>query len=132
MRNIKAADATLAKRVEAGKNHYKGFELPGRTLGVIGLGAIGVKVANAARDLGMHVLGYDPNMTVLNAWRLNAGVESVRSLEDLVSRSDFLTVHVPFTEATEGLLNAERLRHAKPEAVVMNFARNGIVDEQAM
>lgn len=131
-RKLEGDDQSIAKEVEAGKKRYKGFELPGRTLGVIGLGAIGVKVANAARELGMNVLGYDPKMTILNAWRLNSGVEPVRSLDELVSRSDFLTVHVPYTEATAGLLNAERLSHAKAEVVVMNFARDGIIDEQAL
>ena len=125
-------DEVIAKEVEAGKKRYKGFELPGRTIGVIGLGAIGVKVANAARDLGMHVLGFDPNMTVLNAWRLHSGVERALSVDDLVSRSDFITVHVPYTEETNRLINADRLRMAKKNVTVLNFARAGIVDEQAM
>jgi D-3-phosphoglycerate dehydrogenase len=132
VRRLDGDDTALAKEVEAGKKRFKGFELPGRTIGVIGLGSVGVKVANAARDLGMRVLGYDPNMTILNAWRLHSGVERALSVDDLVSRSDFITVHVPFNDNTESLINAERLRMAKQDVVVLNFARHGIVDEAAM
>lgn len=131
-RSLEGDDATVAKQVEAGKKKFRGFELPGRTLGVIGLGAIGVKVANAARDLGMRVLGYDPSITVANAWRLNSGVDQALSVDDLVTQSDFITVHVPYNDATRDLISAERLRLARRNLVLMNFAREGIIDLDAV
>ncbi|MBN1378404.1 MAG: phosphoglycerate dehydrogenase [Gammaproteobacteria bacterium] len=132
---VNAAEQTddeLAKAVEAGKKKYAGFELPGRTLGVVGLGAIGVKVANAARALGMRVVGFDPQITVQSAWRLSADIEQAVSIDDLCSRADFITFHVPFTEGTKNLLNAERLALMPNNAVILNFARNGIVDDDAV
>jgi len=125
-------DEAVDRAVEAGKKQFAGFELPGRTLGVIGLGAIGVQVANAALSLGMKVLGYDPAITVGHAWQLSANVEQAPSLDDLFSRSDVLTVHVPLNEGTRGLVNAERLALMKPAPVLLNFARGGIVDERAV
>lgn len=125
-------DEELAKAVEAGKKKYAGFELPGRTLGVVGLGAIGVKVANAARALGMRVIGFDPQITVQSAWRLSADIEQAASLDDLFSRSDFITFHVPYSEGTKNLLNAERLALMPDNAVILNFARGGIVDDDAV
>ncbi|MBV8063668.1 MAG: 3-phosphoglycerate dehydrogenase, partial [Nevskia sp.] len=120
------------KLVEDGKKNYVGFELPGRSLGVIGLGAIGVKVANAALDLGMQVWGFDPAMTVHNAWQLNSGVRQALSVDDLVSKSQFISVHVPLLDATRKLINAERLKLMKKPGVVLNFARAEIVDEDAV
>ena len=125
-------EASLHKQVEAGKKRFVGFELPGRTLGVIGLGAIGVRVANAALDMGMTVYGYDPAMTVQNAWQLNAGVRRALSVEALLSRSQFVTLHVPLLDATRKLINAERLRMMHKDAVLLNFARPEIVDEDAV
>jgi D-3-phosphoglycerate dehydrogenase / 2-oxoglutarate reductase len=125
-------DEAVDRAVEAGKKQFAGFELPGRTLGVIGLGAIGVQVANAALALGMRVLGYDPAITVGHAWQLSANVEQAASLEDLFSRSDVLTVHVPLNEGTRGLVNAGRLALMRPAPVLLNFARGGIVDERAV
>ncbi|GAA1144565.1 phosphoglycerate dehydrogenase [Ornithinicoccus hortensis] len=125
-------DAEINTAVEAGKKQFAGFELPGRTLGVIGLGAIGVLVANAAQALGMKVLGYDPQLTVDRAWQLSAEVEQATSLDDLFTRSDAITVHVPLVEGTKGLVNAERLAMMKPSPVLLNFARGGIVDEAAV
>jgi D-3-phosphoglycerate dehydrogenase len=118
----------LNKAVEAGKKRFVGFELPGRTLGVIGLGAIGVQVANAALSLGMKVVGYDPKITVRSAWKLSAGVEKVETLDDLFRKSDAVTVHVPLIEATKGLVNRDRLALMKPNAILINFARGGVVD----
>src|SRR3546814_10690520 len=117
---------------EAGKNKFFGFELPGRTLGVMSLGAIGVKVANAARELVMNVWGYDPAMTVHNAWQLNSGVRQALSVDDLVSKSQFISVHVPLLDATRGLINADRLKLMKKQGVILNFARDAIVDEKAV
>ena len=128
---LEGEDAAINKDVEAGKKNFVGFELPGRTLGVIGLGAIGVKVANAARALGMKVIGYDPTITVRAAWALDADVEQALSVDDLVSRADFITFHVPLTDATRNMINAERLRLMKPRSVLLNFARNGIIDDEA-
>jgi D-3-phosphoglycerate dehydrogenase len=125
-------DEELAKAVEAGKKKYAGFELPGRTLGVVGLGAIGVKVANAARALGMRVVGFDPQITVQSAWRLSADIEQAASVDDLFRRSDFITFHVPYSEGTKNLLNAERLALMPNNAVILNFARGGIVDDDAV
>src|SRR3546814_13303678 len=119
----------MHEAVEAGKKKFVGFELPGRTLGVIGLGAIGVKVANAALELGMNVWGYDPAMTVHNAWQLNSGVRQALSVDDLVSKSQFISVHVPLLDATHGLINADRLKLMKKQGVILNFARDAIVDE---
>ena len=124
-------DASINKEVEAGKKNFVGFELPGRTLGVIGLGAIGVKVANAARALGMKVIGYDPTITVRSAWALDSDVEQALSVDDLVSRSDFITFHVPLTDNTRNMINAERLKTMKKRSVLLNFARNGIIDDEA-
>lgn len=118
--------------VEAGKKAYVGFELPGRTLGVIGLGAIGVEVANIAVSLGMRVLGYDPAITVAHAWQLSSKVEHVTHLENLLKRSDIVTVHVPLIDATRGMIGADQFRAMKSSAVLLNFSRAPIVDEPAL
>jgi len=125
-------EAALHRQVEDGKKRFVGFELPRRTLGVIGLGAIGVKVANAALDMGMTVYGFDPAMTVQNAWQLNAGVQRALSVDDLLSRAQFVSLHVPLLDATRGLINAERLALLRDDAVLLNFARPEIVDEAAV
>jgi D-3-phosphoglycerate dehydrogenase len=125
-------DHALHKLVEDRKKNYVGFELPGRSLGVIGLGAIGLRVANVALDLGMQVYGYDPAMTVQNAWQLNSGVRQALSVDDLVSRCQFVSVHVPLLDSTRKLINAERLRLMQKPGVLLNFARAEIVDEDAV
>ena len=129
---LDGSDAELSKAVEAGKKQFVGYELPGRTLGVIGLGAIGVKVANAAVALGMKVVGFDPGISVRSAWNLSSEVEPAGSADELVARADFLSLHVPLIDATRNLINAERIAHMPEGAVVMNFARDGIVDDQAV
>jgi D-3-phosphoglycerate dehydrogenase len=129
---LSGVDDQISKEVEAGKKGFRGFELPGRTLGVIGLGAIGVKVANAARALGMDVLGYDPTITVKSAWQLDSGVKQAVSPDDLVARSDFITLHVPLIEETRNQISAERINMMKQGAVILNFARNGLVDDEAV
>ena len=131
-RNLEGDDAEINKQTEAGKKNYGGFELPGRTLGVVGLGAIGVKVANAAVALGMNVIGFDPGITVKGAWQLDSAVEQANSIDELVSKVDFITFHVPLIEATKEMINAERLATMKDNVVILNFARNGIVDDQAV
>jgi D-3-phosphoglycerate dehydrogenase len=132
VRGLQGSDEELHKLVEDGKKNYVGFELPGRSLGVIGLGAIGVKVANAALELGMEVWGYDPAMTVQNAWQLNSGVRQALSVDDLVSKAQFISVHVPLLDATRRLINADRLKLMKKPGVILNFARAEIVDEDAV
>ncbi len=122
----------LNKVVEAGKKQFAGFELPGKTLGVIGLGAIGVEVANAALSLGMKVVGFDSAITVQNAWQLSSGVEQADTLDQLFQRADFVTLHVPLMEATRNIVNADRLQLMKDGAVLVNFARDGIVDDAAV
>ncbi len=124
--------AAMDKAVEAGKKAFVGFELPGRTLGVIGLGAIGVEVANAAVALGMRVLGYDPALTVEHAWKLSPKVEHVAVMDAVLKRADIVTVHVPLLDATTGLIGAEQLTLMRRSAVLVNFARGPIVDQDAV
>ncbi len=129
---LEGDDAAISKAVESGKKNYVGFELPGRTLGVVGLGAIGVKVCNAARKLGMNVVGFDPSITVKSAWKLEADVEQALSIDDLLSRADFVTFHVPLNEHTANMINPERIKLMPDNAIVLNFARNGIIDDEAV
>jgi D-3-phosphoglycerate dehydrogenase len=131
-KGLEGTDAEIGKSVEAGKKKYVGYELPGRTLGVIGLGAIGVKVANAARSLGMNVIGYDPKISVKSAWNLSADVQPTSSVDDMMSYVDFVSLHVPLVDATRHIVNAERLAKMKKGGVILNFARDGIVDDQAV
>jgi len=128
-RSLQGDDHALDLAVEKGKKDFIGFELPGRTLGVIGLGAIGVEVANTAQALRMNVLGFDPQITVQRAWQLSAAVQQALSLDDLFARSDMLSVHVPLSEQTRGLVNAARLKLMRPGGVLLNFARAQIVAE---
>lgn len=121
----------LNKAVEAGKKQFVGFELPGKTLGVIGLGAIGVEVANAALALGMKVVGFDPAITVGNAWQLSSGVDQAETLDQLFQNADFVTLHVPLVEATRNIVNADRIALMHDGGVLVNFARGGIVDNHA-
>jgi len=129
---LQGNDAEISKLVEAGKKQYAGFELPGRTLGVVGLGAIGRLVANMATSLGMKVIGYDPKITVDAAWKLSANVARATSIDDLLSKVDFVSFHVPLTEDTRHLINFERVKLLRKGAVVLNFAREGIVDDEAV
>lgn len=130
--NVQGTAEEQNRAVEDGKKKYVGYELPGRTLGVIGLGAIGVQIANAAVALGMRVVGFDPTITVKSAWKLSSDVQEMSSIDELVKEADFITFHVPLIDATKNLLNAERLALMKDGAVVLNFARNGIVDDDAV
>jgi len=130
--HLEGSDEEIHKQTEAGKKTYAGFELPGRTLGVIGLGAIGIQVANVALDLGMNVVGYDPQITVQSAWQLSAQVNKAGSVEELLARSDFVSLHVPLVDETRNLLNEARIGKMKKTATLLNFARNGIVDDAAV
>jgi D-3-phosphoglycerate dehydrogenase len=132
VRSLKGSDADIAAAVESGKKRFVGFELPRRTLGVIGLGAIGVEVANVALNLGMQVVGYDPNITVQRAWQLSSTVQKALSIDDLFSRANVLTVHVPLLESTRRLVNAERLKLVPRGSILLNFSREEIVDLDAV
>jgi D-3-phosphoglycerate dehydrogenase len=127
-----APGADFESRVEQGKKQFAGFELPGRTLGVIGLGAIGGLVAESAIRLGMKVLGYDPDITVDNAWRLPSSVKRAGSIEEVLKGSEFVTLHVPLNARTRHLVDATRLAGARKGLVLLNFARDEVVDEQAV
>jgi D-3-phosphoglycerate dehydrogenase / 2-oxoglutarate reductase len=131
-RSLQGDDHTIDAAVEQGKKKFVGFEMPGRTLGVVGLGAIGVEVANAALALGMKVLGYDPQITVQRAWQLSSNVEQALSLDDLFVRSDAVSVHVPLNDQTNRLVNETRLKLMKKNGIVLNFARAPIVDDAAI
>ncbi len=130
--NLQGDDEEIHKQVEAGKKQFAGFELPGKTLGVIGLGAIGVQVANAAKALGMHVIGYDPTITVRSAWQLSADVEQAANVDELLANADFVTFHVPLVDTTRHMINQERLQGMRDGVVILNFARDGIVDDAAV
>ena len=125
-------DEAINQTVEKGKKNFAGTELAGKTLGVIGLGAIGVKVANAALALGMKVIGFDPSMTVDSAWQLSSTVEKALGVDDLVGKSDYISLHVPLNDHTRNLINPSRIDLLKGNAVVLNFSRAGIVDEAAV
>ena len=125
-------DESLHKQVEAGKKHYVGHELRGSTLGIIGLGAIGSMLAESAIQLGMNVVGFDPEITVDAAWRLPSQVKKAVSIDDLVKRCDFISLHVPLLPATKDLINSDRVKLMKKGCILLNFARDGIVNEKAV
>jgi D-3-phosphoglycerate dehydrogenase len=129
---LKGDDRTLHKLVEDGKKQFAGIELPRHTLGVIGLGKIGSLVADAAIKLGMSVLGYDPEITVDAAWSLPSQVKKAHGIEEVLKGSDFVTVHVPLLDVTRNLIDAGRIRLMKHHAILLNFAREGIVDNDAV
>ena len=129
--SLGAAD-DLHHKVEAEKKRFVGSELAGKTLGVVGLGAIGVKVANAAHALGMRVLGFDPHMTIDGAWALSSDVAKAGSLNELFAASDYITFHVPLNDATRGIFGAAALELVRPGVVLLNFAREGIVEGAAL
>ena len=125
-------DESLHKHVEAGKKHFVGHELRGSTLGIIGLGAIGSMLAESAIQLGMNVIGFDPEITVDAAWRLPSQVKKAASIDDLVKRCDFISLHVPLLPATKDLINVDRVKLMKKGCILLNFARDGIVNEKAV
>ena len=125
-------DADISKAVEAGKKNFGGVELPHRTLGIIGLGAIGSMVADAGIRLGMHVIGFDPEITVEAAWRLPSSVKKAASVEEVVKSSDFISLHVPLLDKTRNMIDSARIALMKPGTVLLNFAREGIVDDKAV
>ena len=124
--------AAMHALLEKEKSRFAGRELKGKTLGIVGLGAIGAMVADMALALGMQVLGYDPVLSVDAAWRLSNAVQRMENLPTLLARADYVSLHVPAMDATRHLINAEALRHARPGAVLLNFARESIVDPAAV
>ena len=122
----------LERRVEEGKKQFAGIELPNRTLGIIGLGAVGSLVADTAIKLGMKVVGFDPEITVDAAWRLPSSVRKANSVEELLRQADFITLHVPLLSVTRHLIDEKRLAAMKAGAVLLNFARDAVIDEDAV
>ena len=127
-----ADDPDLAKLVEKGKKQFVGPELAGKTLGVIGLGAIGVMVANTGAALGMKVLGYDPYISVEHAWSLSRAVHHSTDLSEVLRQSDYLTLHIPLTEGTRSMIDAAALEQMKKGAALINYARDALVDTEAL
>jgi D-3-phosphoglycerate dehydrogenase len=123
---------TISKDVEKGKKAFAGNEIKGKKLGVIGLGAIGAEVANAASVLGMKVYGYDPYLSVNSAWRISRKVTHVTNLDDIYKECDYITIHVPLTDDNRGMIGAQQLSLMKDGVVVLNFARDLLVDDDAM
>lgn len=132
VRSLDASDPELEHKVEDGKKRFVGSEVVGRTLGVVGLGAIGVRVANAAKGIGMNVIGFDPHMTVDGAWQLSSDVAKAGSLAEILAASDFVSLHLPLNAGTKGSINSTTLGGAKEGLVLLNFAREGVVDEAAV
>ncbi len=130
--SLKGQGDAVGPAVEKNKAQFVGYELKGKKLGVLGLGAIGLMVANAAVELGMEVEGYDPYLSVNRAWELSSAVKPAKSLEKMLKTSDFVTVHVPFSDKTKSFLNADRIKCLKSSAVLLNFSRDALVDEDAL
>jgi D-3-phosphoglycerate dehydrogenase len=128
--SLKGNGSEVEKMVEKGKSQFEGPEIKGKRLGVIGLGAIGVMVANDALALGMDVIGYDPYISISAAWELSSNVHRASSLEELVSTSDYITIHVPFMDSTKGLLNKDMFSIMKKDIRLLNFARGGLVNNK--
>ena len=128
VRSLNLDDNDIKQSIESGKKQFAGIELPGRTLGVIGLGSIGVNVANAALDLGMKVIGFDPKVTVNNAWQLSSGVQKVESINEIFQKSNAVSVHVPLVNETKNLVNKENLILLNKYSILINFSRAGIVN----
>ena len=130
--SLEGSDEQVSKAVESGKKNFVGFELHSKTLGVIGLGAIGRRVANAASALGMKVVGYDPQISVENAWRLSRNIEQAINLDHLFANCDAVSVHVPLLDVTKGLVSKQRIESMNDGAVIVNLARGGICDDDAV
>ncbi len=131
-RGLTEGEVSIEKQVEAGKKQFIGPELEGKTLGVVGLGAIGVLVANTGVALGMNVLGYDPFISVDHAWKLSRAVVHSTTLEEVLQKSDYITVHVPLIDSTRDMINAACIAQMKPSAALLNFARDGLVNTEAV
>lgn len=130
-KQLKATD-DVVNLVEKGKAQFTGPEIKGKTLGVIGLGAVGVLIANAASSLGMKVLGYDPYISIVNAWGLSRKVQRASSFDEIYASSDYITLHVPLLDSTKAIINAKSLAKMKPGVRILNFARAELVDDEAI
>ncbi len=122
----------VSKLVEKGKSSFAGPEIQGKTLGIIGLGAIGIRVANAAHALGMNVIGYDPYLSVDAAWKMTRAAEHAANIDDVLAKSDYISIHVPATKDTKGMFNADLFRKVKPGVRLLNFSRAELVDTKAV
>ena len=131
-KTLSGKDADVAKMVEKGKGSYVGPEITGKTLGVIGLGAIGAMVANAAIALGMDVIGYDPYLTIDSAWKLSSDIRHANSLDEIYEESDYITLHIPATDSTTGMINAETIAKMKDGVRILNFARGALINDADM
>lgn len=131
-KTLQGKGAEVAKMVEKGKSSYVGPEIAGKTLGVIGLGAIGAMVANAAIELGMDVIGYDPYLTVDSAWRLSSSIRHAVSIDEVYEKSDYITLHIPATESTTGMINSEAIAKMKAGVRILNFARGTLINDAHM
>ena len=130
---VKTLDGNdIEKQIENGKNQFVGHELYGKKLGVIGLGSVGVLVANAGLDLGMDVYGYDPYLSINSAWNLSKNVRYCDGINEILSNCDFITLHLPYSEKTKAFINEDNLATVKPSAVLLNMARGGLVDDSAI
>lgn len=129
VKQLKGTDAELEKQVEQNKKQFSGFEIHGKTLGVIGLGSVGTKVANTAIALGMNVIGYDPAITVTRAWELSSNVKKEQTIDGLLQKSDFVSIHVPLTPETRDMIGHSRLSLAKNGIILLNFSRDGIIND---
>jgi D-3-phosphoglycerate dehydrogenase len=132
VRDLTGSDESLNEQIENEKKHFAGFELSGKTLGVLGLGAIGVKVANSSAALGMNIIGFDPFMSLENAWKLTSSAQQANSIDDLTSRSDLISLHIPLNDKTKNLISEEHIKRIKKGAILLNFSRAGVVDETAV
>ena len=129
---LEGDEKSMNNEIEKNKKHFAGFELSGRTLGVLGLGAIGVRVANSAAALGLNIVGFDPFMSLENAWKLTSSAIPATGIDDLVSRSDMISLHIPLNDKTRNLFNKDHIKHIKKGATLVNFSRAGVVDEAAV
>lgn len=132
VRNLSGTTEELESEVEKNKKQFVGFEILGKTLGIVGLGNVGVKVANAAIKLGMRVIGFDPTITVSRAWELSSKVQQAHSIDELLMQSDFVSFHVPLTKETRNMIDVSCIRSMKDNVVLLNFARDGIIDNDAL
>jgi len=130
--SLEGDEDIISSQIEKNKKHFAGFEVSGKTLGVLGLGAIGVKVANSAAALGLKTIGFDPFMSLESAWKLNASTVPASSIEDLVSSADFISLHIPLNDKTKNLFNKSYIDGIKKGSTLLNFSRAGVVDETAV
>jgi D-3-phosphoglycerate dehydrogenase / 2-oxoglutarate reductase len=130
--SLEGDEEIISSQIEKNKKHFAGFEVSGKTLGVLGLGAIGVKVANSAAALGLSTIGFDPFMSLESAWKLNSSTVPAANIDDLVSQSDFISLHIPLNDKTRNLFSKDHIERIKKGSTLLNFSRAGVVDEAAV